>query len=299
MRDLLTRYQDRINRHLTDFGAGFQIQALRGVHSGGRTPRAQFLIEIRGVGIELEPRANQPSFQNALSDGDRRTLALAFFLARLDVDNRANEKIVVFDDPMASFDIYRKGHTVRAIQQLAGRCRQTIVLSHDPVFLHDLELAFNAASVPKVAHRIGWDAQEYGKFDGVDLAEICKQPYFQNYALIARFLAGEAGISEIEVARALRIVVEEFYKIRFAGNFGPPARLGTMIEEIIAAPADSPIAVLRPKLPDLNRFNEYASPFHHANPQVARAPIVTQVLRNYARAALSLVHDDGRYPVPQ
>lgn len=299
MEDLLRRYQDQINAHLTNFGAGFRIQDLEGVHAGGRTPRAQYLIDIRGAGIELEAQDGEPSFQTALSDGDRRTLALAFFLARLDLDPHLAHKIVVFDDPIASFDVYRKRHTIRAIEDLARRCAQVIVLSHDPLFLREVEQAMVAAGVPRVAHKIGYAAQDYAQFEDVNLAEVCKQPYFQKYFLITRFLNGEEPDRDNEVAKALRVLVEEFYKIRFPGNFGPTFRLGLMIEAIDAAPADSPIAALKPKLDDLNRFNDFASQYHHADPQVAAPLPNIQVLRAYARAALSLVHDDGQYAVPQ
>ena len=75
------------------------------------------------------------SFRNTLSSGDRSTLALAFFLAQLDLDPGLPNKIVVFDDPFTSQDRSRRSCTQQFIRRKSAAAAQVIVLSHDPEFL--------------------------------------------------------------------------------------------------------------------------------------------------------------------
>lgn len=62
------------------------------------------------------------------------TLALSFFLAGLEQDADLANKIVVFDDPFTSQDVYRRRQTGHEIMRVARACKQLIVLSHDPPF---------------------------------------------------------------------------------------------------------------------------------------------------------------------
>src|SRR5690606_24206084 len=96
-------------------------------------------IVINGNTVELgDPRTppDRPSFKNTLSGGDRSTLALAFFFAQLEQDANLASKIVVFDDPFASMDSFRRNHTIHQIYRCGGTCAQVIVLSHDAGLLH-------------------------------------------------------------------------------------------------------------------------------------------------------------------
>src|SRR3546814_14330239 len=108
----------------------------------GNAGQADYALLIRGEQI-VRGRGRaadaMPSFRNTLSTGDKTTLALAFFLAKLDHDGNLASKVVVFDDPLSSHDSHRRGKTVEAIKQLCGRCLQLIVLSHDEYFLRDVE----------------------------------------------------------------------------------------------------------------------------------------------------------------
>ncbi len=82
-----------------------------------------------------------------MSEGDRSTIALAFFLASLvdDYDKQNSnasppKPILVFDDPVSSFDTGRRQATIHTITDLLFNktVAQAIVLSHDKFFLCDL-----------------------------------------------------------------------------------------------------------------------------------------------------------------
>lgn len=294
MSQMLGRYQDKINLRLAEFGAGFRIWQFATSYAAGQAPRATFAISIRGESIEaLEYDENAPSFPTVLSDGDRRTLALAFFLARLDLDSNLAQKIIVLDDPMASFDRNRKESTVRIIQELSGRCNQVIVLSHDAYFLRAISELMRDTATPFVAHKIGYGQNDDAVFSGCDLANECATSYMRHYALVSDYLSGVANINARNVAGALRILIEEFYKIRYPTNFTSTMTLGAFITAIKQAPTGSPVSRFAASIDGLDRFNVYASRFHHSNPNAQNEALNEYELRNYARGALSLIHDDG------
>lgn len=70
-----------------------------------------------------------------LSEGERRAVALATFLAEL--DTRDDRSAIVLDDPVSSLDHGRRRVVAKRLAECA-RDRQVIVFTHDLVFLHML-----------------------------------------------------------------------------------------------------------------------------------------------------------------
>ena len=132
---VLETYHEDLNRFLDRFGATFRIVVdTKVAHSGGVRPAAKYCISINGEAIELgDARTDEgtPCFKNTLSEGDKSTLALAFFLARLEQDPNRASKIVVLDDPISSLDIHRREMTQQSIRWLSGRVAQTICHASD------------------------------------------------------------------------------------------------------------------------------------------------------------------------
>jgi wobble nucleotide-excising tRNase len=149
-RDTLPRYQRRITELLKGFATGFAIHiAPKSQFTGGK-PSVSYDIDINKTRVGLGNEKTEPEtacFKNTLSSGDRRTLALAFFLARLQDDPRLAEKIVVFDDPVTSQDDFRSAHIQKLIHDLYVKTQQLIVLSHDPRFLRNTWRTVNASDV--------------------------------------------------------------------------------------------------------------------------------------------------------
>ena len=94
-----------------------------------------------------------------LSDGEKRCVALAGFLAELDTTK--NSSAVIFDDPVSSLDHrYRD----RVAEQLVSRAksRQVIILTHDIVFLRMLHKHVRTAGVPLRDVVVNRGARVYG-----------------------------------------------------------------------------------------------------------------------------------------
>lgn len=69
----LGKYQMSINALLQSFGASFSINGMS-ANFRGNAPRSEYGLLLRGKSVPLE--GGPPSFATALSDGDKRTLAL-------------------------------------------------------------------------------------------------------------------------------------------------------------------------------------------------------------------------------
>jgi wobble nucleotide-excising tRNase len=148
----LSRYQAPLSEALKNFGTGFKIRmGERPQFSAGR-PSVFYEIVINKARVPLgneKTDPETPSFRNTLSSGDRSALAFAFFLARLQQDQRLAEKVIVLDDPITNQDDVRSAQTQRLIRDLVERAKQVIVLSHAPRFLRGIwdQVASNKMSV--------------------------------------------------------------------------------------------------------------------------------------------------------
>ncbi len=134
---VLPDYEKSINKHLANFGADFKLCNSATKYSGGK-PSADYQLSINDTPVNLGDAKSSPAnpcFRNTLSAGDKSTLALAFFIARVEQDPSLSDVIVIFDDPISSFDANRRQHTQHKISELGSKAKQVIVLSHDPHFL--------------------------------------------------------------------------------------------------------------------------------------------------------------------
>ncbi len=86
-------------------------------------------------GLRLENAADHKIHEVA-SEGEQRCIALATFLAEL--SQASHQSSLVFDDPVSSLDHWNRDTiAARLVQESA--VRQVIVLTHDAVFLNDLQ----------------------------------------------------------------------------------------------------------------------------------------------------------------
>jgi len=69
------------------FGVDFRIEETKTSFQGGR-PSVNYCISINNVLIPLgsQETDDRPAFKTTLSDGEKNTLAFAFFLAQLSKD---------------------------------------------------------------------------------------------------------------------------------------------------------------------------------------------------------------------
>jgi hypothetical protein len=89
-------------------------------------------------------RAPNVSVPAVLSEGESRALSLAAFLTEL--STASNPSAIIFDDPVSSLDhVWRERIARRLVDE--AKSRQTIVFTHDLVFVHALMDASEKAGV--------------------------------------------------------------------------------------------------------------------------------------------------------
>jgi len=284
---LLDEYEEAINTILERFNAGFSITKVTTEHIRG-TPRAAYLLRIMGERIPISQRGGAavgPSFRNTLSEGDKRTLALAFFLARIQLDPNLTSKVIVVDDPVSSFDMHRRKNTLKELLTLVGKCSQLIVLSHDAYFIREIEQLAGDGILVLQIRRQG----NYSIFDHCNIDAICRSEYYKNYEILTRYLEEGFEGDLREIAKKIRPYLEGNLRNRFPVELRKAKNLGEMIGLIRNSEINKPLAALKPLLQELTEINEFASPFMHAeNYETTSTPLTDAELIPMVKMALKI-----------
>ncbi len=259
---ILAKYEIFINRLLKAFGANFSIVNAKPNFAGGKAS-STYQLELNhtqlDIGDSRTPRG-KPCFRTALSTGDKSTLALAFFLARLEQDD-ISTKCVVIDDPMSSFDSFRTACTKDEIIKVVERARQTVVLSHDATFL---KCIYDAADRKNLSTFHIVRSGDTLILDDWKLADYFLRQSHNDYFLLREYLDNGPKDGDLtSIARAIRPYLEGHLRHTFPTEFLPTEWLGDFIAKIRAAPGGT-LAALKPKLTELEELNDYSAPTHHA-----------------------------------
>ncbi|RII93107.1 AAA family ATPase [Clavibacter californiensis] len=288
----LTAYRANINSHLANLGAFFAIDEIRTNYMGS-APRTDYGITLRGASIKLA--GGLPSFATALSEGDKRTMAFAFFVASTLADPDLATKVVVVDDPVSSLDRSRRSYTIEVLVELAAKSNQLIVLAHDALFLRDLKsaLARSRADEGMSTFEIARAEDDYSNFGPFDVDRECESPYYTNYRTVDEYVLG-ASSDHRAVATSLRLVLEGYLHRRYPGKISADLMLGQAIDQISSAQPPSALVYAQPLLDELRVLNRYAGKFHHdTNANYATAVSDPAEVLAYARRVLNLVHGAG------
>jgi wobble nucleotide-excising tRNase len=296
----LQQYQTSINDHLTAFGAEFSIEKLQPTYVGGGEPRTEYGLLVRNKSVKLGSRADltpRHSFATTLSEADKRTLAFAFFIARLKADPKLADKLVVLDDPVSSLDRNRRHESIRHITNLAGECRQLVVLSHDAYFVRELREKLGDKKPTPVALSIVTIKRVqkgYSAFGPCDIDDVCSSDYYRHHRLVADYVDGKSTANTRDVAKAIRPLLEGYYHRRFPGRIPCKLMFGQIIALAASAQAGDPLAYLQPLLKELGEVNDYAGQFQHdTNQGYETVPVVDAELLTFARRVLKLIYQNG------
>lgn len=285
----LSQYEEAINKLLKNFGASFSINGMD-ANFRGAAPRSEYGLLLRGKDVTLEGGA--PSFATALSEGDKRTLAFSFFIARTLADSNLASRTVVIDDPMCSLDMNRKHHTRSILKKLHSKAEQLIVLAHDPYFIRDIRDALHKENNTTLiaVFQLSLASDNYTSFAQLDVDKECESAYFQHHRLLNDFAAGKGGDAK-SVAKAIRPMLEGYLHRRFPGIVPKSLMFGQVVVLIRDASLPSPLCHARNLVEELNDINEYAGQFHHdTNPSADTIVVVASELKTFIERALRVVH---------
>ena len=285
----LSKYQKAINTLLKKFGASFSITDMN-ANFRGTAPRSEYALLLRGKEVALE--GGPPSFATALSDGDKRTLAFAFFVASTLDDPKLAKRLVVIDDPMCSLDKTRRNHTIAVLKQIHSKSEQTIVFAHDVYFLRDLRDALlkEDKAAPINVFQLSTTQQDYTDFKPVDIDEECESSYAKHHRLLHEYSCG-TGSNNQAVAKGIRPLLEGYLHRRFPGLLPQNLLFGQVVVLIRDSSTTSPLHHAQNLVVELNEINEYAGQFHHdTNPDADNVQITPAELKTYVNRALEVIY---------
>ncbi|MCL5021904.1 MAG: AAA family ATPase [Nitrospirae bacterium] len=134
---IFQKHQKRINELLSTLGADFTITDLTGkTDARANESYSDFAFLILQKKVPLTTRQDDcPCFKTTLSEGDKSTLAFAFFIATTEQLPDIKQQIIILDDPLSSLDETRREATGRVLLSFAPEVEQLCVLTHKKDFL--------------------------------------------------------------------------------------------------------------------------------------------------------------------
>jgi len=290
---IFVNYTTKINQYLQAFAPYLEIRDLDSGYVGSsKEPMIKYALHINGNEIKFEDTALHPSFKYSLSEGDKSALALAFFLTKLEVDGNIQDKIVVFDDPVSSFDLNRKSTTISKLIDFGQQAKQLFVFTHNIIF---------ACEFWKSANQIPLTSQ------------CCKIELLGNTSCIVEFYIDTETLSSIlkdslaiknyltngclsdqerrGIARCLRPALESYFHLKFFDLVAPNDWLGDFISSVRSATSTADkFFRLKSSLTELTDINDYSKKYHHRfNTNNESEPVTDAELRSYCDRTLKLI----------
>lgn len=290
--DVFNKYQESINKYLKSFGAGFEIVQTTTGFAGGK-PSSNYCIKINEVSIDVgDTRAyGKPCFRNILSQGDKNSLAFAFFLAKLEQDENLSNKVVIFDDPINSLDGHRKSCTEQEIVKIAQKSKQCIVMSHDKYFLRAVwskGASDEVKSLQLIRNGHGSQIMEW------EILADTKGSYFDDFYTLIKF-QDEGATDDRQrrsIVRSIRPVLEGYMRIKFPKVFLEGWWLGQFITHVDESVATELQTFKTNVLQELKDINDYSKKYHHSDNQNADSETINETeLNTYISRTLSFMNE--------
>ncbi len=289
---IFTNYTAKINQYLQAFAPYLEIRNLNSGYVGSsKEPMIKYALHVNGNEIKFEDSAVQPSFKYSLSEGDKSALALSFFLTKLELDGNLQDQIVVFDDPVSSFDLNRKSTTISKLIDIGQKAKQLFVLSHNIIFAGDFWKSVNQVPVKSQCSKIEFigNSSVIVEFniDTETLSSILKDSL-----MIKKYLDNGCFTDQERrnVARCLRPALESYFHLKYFDLVAPSDWLGDFIAMVREATPDDRFYRLQSNINELTDINDYSKKYHHRfNTNNESEPITDAELRNYCDRTLKLI----------
>jgi len=212
-RNIFDTYQTHINQRLSTLGADFEITGLTGkTDERANEPYTDFGFLILGKKVPLTAHQDdEPCFKNTLSEGDKSTLAFAFFIAALEKLPELDKQIVIFDDPLSSLDDTRRLGTVALLAGLSPRLNQLCVFTHKKDFLRMLFDGIHDKGVLQLKS----DKKNGSRIESFDVEDDRKAEIARLCDDMSRYLNEDFGPTPEDMQGNIRKVFEIILKTKY------------------------------------------------------------------------------------
>lgn len=290
---IFKEYTGKIYKYLQEFAPYLEIRDLDSAYIGSsKEPMIKYALHVSGNEVKTDDTSTSPTFKYSLSEGDKSALALAFFLTKLEVDGNLQNMVVVFDDPVSSFDLNRKSTTINKLMKVGESAKQLFVLTHNLYFASEFWKSMLQLPIRSECCKIEFigNSSCIVKFDidNETVSSILKDTQaIQNYLLNGCIT--EQG--KRNIARCLRPALESYFHLKFYDLVTPKQWLGDFIGLVREANDNTnKFNRLKGSLDELNDINNYSKKYHHrSNSNCENEPITDAELRNYCTRTLELI----------
>jgi wobble nucleotide-excising tRNase len=244
-------YQKRINELLATLGTDFTITGLTGkTDERANESYSDFGFLILRHTVPLTTRQDDaPCFTNTLSEGDKSTLAFAFFMAALEKMRDLDKQIVVFDDPLSSLDETRREATARLLLALSPTVKQLNVFTHKRDFLHMLCDKMPDSKTLQVRS----DRKNGSELVALDVEEDRKGDHARLVESMERYLDENFGPTEETMQGNLRKLFETVLKTKYYRSLAADVKAKRGFAALLTTLFNAQLldAALKPRLFDL------------------------------------------------
>lgn len=206
------------------------------------------------------PAEKAATAKYALSEGDKSTIALCIFLSRFKQLEK-KDRIVVFDDPLSSFDSARKTATITQLSQIANDSKQFFLLTHDMNFAYEFyeKMLFEKS---QIALQI-ISSNKGNRLSYFDIQNEIFNKRRKNLIILNNYKNGDSSEDSINVVRSIRSALEDIIKIKYFDEIPQNIWLGQIIDKITDSLTTQRIHNLLKIKDNLIQLNDYTKAFHH------------------------------------
>ena len=239
-------HQESINIILGKIDADFRIKDLCEQQDLRRSEAISCGFDLEFFGkhkVGLEGSEIEPHFKNTLSEGDKGSLAFAFFVSVLIQNNNLKDCLIVFDDPISSFDSERKMATSQILSSISNtkgeKPEQVIVLTHESGFLIRLTKQFATALFLRIIPNGLKGTVKQSTFDRLDVYDVFMKPgVFEALERIEECVNGHSTVYK-NAHEDCRVVLENAFKSKYyldlKTDISNNKSLGSYLETLVVA----------------------------------------------------------------
>ena len=275
-----TKYLNKVNDYLARFNPNLRLTKLN-----NKGQQLVYHLQINGITARCED--SSISLKHSLSEGDKSSLSLSFFLARLDMMTNLADKIVVFDDPLSSFDTRRRSMTASILSRIAKESAQFFLLSHDLNFIKDFCRKVRNSTNLKIEWKDNSSKLLKNSIELESMTGVSKDLYIlQQYISYG----ATSDFERRDIARCIRPAIEGVFRIKYFSIVKDNEWLGDFLKHIRDCDVNSPLERLKGDIYNkISDINDYSQKYHHSNPKYLEEPIYDQELGQYVRMTLNVI----------
>lgn len=226
---VFSEFQIEINAVLGELGTTFHLDSLAG-DSNKKSSEAfsEFMVVVNDTASPLQAK-DAPSFKSILSEGDKNSLAFAFFVAKLKKSGKIQDSIIVFDDPVSSMDSHRRLQTVRILRDLSQQSKQCLIFSHLETFLF---MAWDVFSMSRRAFYIRSDETNGSRVEVFDIEKERRLEQHKRIERLEQYCKVDSGECPRSMQSEMRLCLETQIQFKYFKRLSDEQTLGCILDSL-------------------------------------------------------------------